>query len=59
MPEPPEAAATEPGGSFTFLVTAGETDFDVTVSLDGAGGWRLHRLAVVGDLASPVPFPLP
>ena len=56
--EPPEAAALAPGESFTFMVADGRVGLDVTVTLDHAGGWRLHRLAVVGDLASPVPFPV-
>ena len=44
------------------MVSAADPDvgvgLDVTVTLDASGGWRLHRLAVVGDLASPVPFPV-
>lgn len=61
LSEPPEAATASAGDSFTFMVTTlgpdGEsTGLDVTISMDTSGTWRLHRLAVVGDLASPVPF---
>jgi len=58
---PPEAADLTPGQSFTFMAPTdetGEVGLDVTLTLDSSGGWRLHRLAIVGDLASPVPFPL-
>lgn len=54
--EPPEADSQAAGESFTFMVADGDLGLDVTVTLDTSGGWRLHRLAVVGDLASPVPF---
>ena len=59
--DPPAAADLEPGQSLTFMAAigeTGETGLDVTVTLDREGGWRLHRLAPVGDLGSPVPFPL-
>ena len=56
--EPPEAKVLVPGDSFTFLVANGDEGLDVTVTLDMSGGWRLHRLAKVGDLASPTPFPI-
>ena len=50
---------TEPGGSLTFAARAGDVDYDVTVVLDGDGNWRLRRMALIGDLASPTPFPGP
>lgn len=58
-PEPPEAVTTEPGDSLTFAARAGDVDYDVTVVLDGDGNWRLRRMALIGDLASPTPFPGP
>jgi len=56
--EPSGAGGLGPGDSLTFSVADGDVGLDVTVSVDTKGGWRLHRLAVLGDLASPVPFPV-
>lgn len=56
--DPAGTDAAGPGDSLTFMVADGAVGLDVTVTLDSAGGWRLHRIAVVGDLASPVPFPV-
>lgn len=56
--EPSGAGILTAGDSLTFFVADGDVGLDVTVTLDMRGGWRLHRLAVLGDLASPFPFPV-
>ena len=56
--EPAGSDSAGAGGTLTFMVPDGDVGLDVTVRLDATGGWRLHRIAVVGDLASPVPFPI-